>query len=77
MSEYIIDHPRQKIRPEIHRRMTFAYERGEHYYNAMHHVLKGGNIFSSRPTKKFLQARRVYIHYQNEFQTKQNLSLSK
>jgi hypothetical protein len=26
--------------------------------------------------KKFLQARRIYIHYQNEYQQKQNLPLS-
>lgn len=77
MDGFIMESPRQKIRKEIHSRMTFAYERGEHYYNAMSHVLKGGNIFSSRSTKKFLQARRIYIHYQNEYQNKQNLPLSK
>lgn len=77
MSNYIIDPPRQKIRPEIHRRMSFAYERGEHYYKATGFALKGGNIFSCRATHKWLQARRIYIHYQNEFQTKQNLPKSK
>lgn len=76
-NEYIIDPKRLKIRPEIHRRMSFAYERGEHYYKAIGHALKGGNIFSCRATKKWLQARRIYIHYQNEFQNKQNLPLSK
>lgn len=74
---YIQDAPRKKIRKEVHTRCSFAYERGLHYYSAMKHVLSGGNIFSSRATQKFLQARRIYIHYQNEFQIKQNLPLSK
>lgn len=77
MSDLIVEKSRQKTRPEIHKRMTFAYESGEHYYKAMGHSLKGGNVFSCRSTKKFLQARRIYIHYQNEFQTNQNLPLSK
>lgn len=34
------------IRPDIHRRMTFAYERGEHYFKAAGHSLRGGNVFS-------------------------------
>jgi len=76
-ADYIKDPPRIKIRTEVHRRCTFAYERGEHYYNAMKHVLSGGNIFSSRATQKFLQARRIYTHYQNEYQRNQNLPLSK
>lgn len=74
---YITNAPSIKIRPEVHTRMSFAYQRGEYYYNAMKHVLNGGNVFSSRTTRKFLQARRIYIHYENEFQLKQNLPLSK
>lgn len=65
------------IRPELHRRMSFAYERGEYYFKAIGHAVKGGNIFSCRASIKWLQARRIYLHYQNEYQLKQNLPLSK
>lgn len=77
MSDYIVDKPKDYIRPEVHRRASFAVERAEFYYKSMGYALKGGNVLSCRSTRKFLQARRIYIHYLNEFQTKQNLPLSK
>jgi hypothetical protein len=73
---YITELPRQKIRKEIYSRMSFAYAQGERYYKIAGYSLSSGNIFSCRATAKFLQARRIYIHYQNEFQKKQNLPLS-
>ena len=76
MNEYITELPRQKIRKEVHSRMNFAYDRGLHYYNTIKFSISGGNIFSCRATHKFMQARRIYIHYQNEFQRNQNLPLS-
>lgn len=76
MNDFITELPRQKIRKEVYSRMAFAYERGEFYFNTMKFSLSGGNIFSCRPTHKFLQARRIYIHYQNEYQKNQNLPLS-
>jgi hypothetical protein len=76
MNDYIQDKPRQTIRKEVYTRMNFAYERGAHYYETIQFSMKGGNIFSCRATNKFLQARRIYIHYQNEFQRNQNLPLS-
>jgi len=74
---YIQDAPRIKIRPDIHRRQSFAYERGLHYFKKITYEVVSGNIFSCKATKKWLQARRIYIHYANEFQRNQNLPLSK
>lgn len=64
------------IRKEIHSRQSFAYERELFWFDKIKHVVNSGNIFSSKATKKYLQARRIYVHYQNEFQIKQNLPLS-
>lgn len=65
------------IRTEVHTRQTFAYERAEYWLKRVNSALKGGNTFTCRATKKFLQARRIYIHYMNEYQIDQNLPLSK
>lgn len=67
---------RLPIRKEVHSRQTFAYERGLFWFNKINHVVKSGNIFSSRATKKYLQARRIYTHYANGFQIRQQLPLS-
>lgn len=65
-----------KVRKEVHTRTTFAYEAGVEWFLKINNVVKSGNIFSSRATRKYLQARRIYIHYQNEYQRCQNLTLS-
>jgi hypothetical protein len=64
-------------RKEIHTRGSFAYEQGKKWYKNIQHSFDSGNIFSCRATQKYLQARRIYIHYQNEFQLNNNLPLSK
>lgn len=65
-----------KVRNEVHTRRSFAEDRGRYYYDKMQHVLKSGNIFTSKSTMKFLQARRIYIHYVNEYQRCQGLPFS-
>ena len=66
-----------KIRKEIHYRQQFAQERGIYYYRLMKNSLDSGNIFTCKAALKYQQARRIYIHYTNEFQLKLNLPLSK
>ncbi len=68
---------RQKIRKEVHSRQSFAYSKGEEWFTKIQNSLRSGNIFSCKATEKWLQARRIYIHYQNEFQINQELPLSK
>ena len=65
------------IRKEIHTRSSFAFEQGNKYYKLMKHIQESGNVFTSKFTRKFLQARRIYVHYCNEYQTKQDLPLTK
>ncbi len=67
----------KKIRKEVYSRQKFAYEKGLFYYDKIKHVKDTGNVFSCKSTLKFLQARRIYIHYTNEFQINQELPLSK
>ena len=64
------------IRKEIHTRSSFAFEEGNRYYKAMKHIQESGNVFTSKATRKFLQARRIYVHYCNEYQSKQDLILT-
>lgn len=67
----------KNIRKECHTRTTFAYSQGLFWFKRIDNSAKSGNIFSCKATKKFLQARKIYIHYQNEFQKNQDLILSK
>lgn len=73
----VLEGNRSKVRKEVHSRMTFAYNCGAFWFNKIGHILKSGNIFSSKDTHKWIQSRRIYIHYQNEFQRCKNLPLSK
>jgi len=63
-------------RKEVHTRSTFAYEQAVKYLKAMQFAVRGGNVLTCKSTMKFLQARRGYIHYTNEFQTTQKLPQS-
>lgn len=65
------------IRKEIHTGSTFAFDEGKKYYETMKHSLNSGNIFTCKAALKYQQARRIYIHYCNQFQIKQGLPLSK
>lgn len=73
----IVSKQRMKVRKECHTRCSFAYTQGEKWLKRINHSAQSGNIFSCKGTIKYLQARRIYIHYQNEFQFCQELSLSK
>ena len=66
------------VRKEIHTRTIFANERGLYYFNKIiqARIPETGNIFSCKYMKKFLQARRIYIHYTNEYQLVCKLELS-
>lgn len=65
-----------KVRKEVHSRQSFAYERAEYWLKRINAAQRGGNILTCKWTTKFMQARRIYIHYANEFQIAQNLPLS-
>lgn len=64
------------LRTEVHRRCKFAQTKADQYFDQLTHVRKQGNILTSKATHKFLQARRIYIHYCNEFQKHFNLPIS-
>lgn len=72
----VIEGNKIKPRKECYTRQTFAYEKGLHWFSKIQHQVRAGNIFSCKATIKWLQARRIYIHYQNEFQKNQLLPLS-
>lgn len=55
------------IRKEASARFKFAKERGEHWFNKMKSVQQNGNVLSSKPTRKFKQACRIYDYYLAEF----------
>ena len=63
-------------RKEEHTRCTFAYERGMYWYDKVQYSVKSGNIMKCRAIRKFLQARRIYVHYSQEYQIKENLPLT-
>lgn len=65
-----------KVRKEVHIRRSFAEEQGKKWYKTMQHSLNSGNIFTCRAAYKYLQARRIYVHYCNEYQLNQNLPLT-
>lgn len=69
--------PNKVTRKEVHTRTRFAQDAALKWYGLIAHAVKGGNILTCKATKKFLKARRVYIHYCNEFQNNQNIPLSK
>ena len=64
-------------RKEEHTRSSFAYNQAVFWYDRIKHSAQSGNILDCKATKKFLQARRIYIHYNNEYQKKEYLPLSK
>jgi hypothetical protein len=66
-----------KITPEIYTRQNFAYERGVYWHNLIKHSINGGNIITCKATRKFAQARKIYIHYANVFQKRRGLPLTK
>lgn len=63
----------EPIRKEIHTRSKFAYSLAEKYAKL---IDKQGNVLTSKTTRKYLQARRIYVHYSNEFQRNLNLPLT-
>lgn len=66
----------KNVRKEVHTRSSFAFKEGQRYYKLMKHIVDSGNVFTSKNTKKFLQARRIYVHYCNEYQICQELPLT-
>lgn len=76
---FINDVERVKCRPEVHTRSAFAYAEAERLFKKMIYNTQqfGGNILSCQVTKKFSQARRIYVHYVNEYQKCQKLPLLK
>lgn len=69
--------PQLKVRKEVHTRQAFAYVKAEYWLERINNAVKGGNILTCKWTSKFLQARRIYIHYANEFQLATGLPLAK
>ena len=65
------------VRKEVYTRTTFAYGKAEYWLKRVNSASQGGNILTCVWVNKFLQARRIYIHYTNEFQLNQKLPLSK
>ena len=59
------------IRKEVHTRSRFAIIKGEEYFTkaVKAKITDNGNVFTCKQMQKYLQARRIYIHYTNEFQT--------
>lgn len=57
----------EPIRKEINTRIRFAKEQGEYWFNKIKSIQNNGNVLSSRPTRKFRQACRIYDHYIDEF----------
>lgn len=65
------------VKKETHTRCTFAYERAEYWLKRINANQRGGNIISGKATYKFLQAYRIYVHYNQEYQKYFNLPLCK
>lgn len=68
-----------KVRKEVHTRTRFAYDVAEVAYRAMQKakIEESGNILSCKHMIRIAKARRIYIHYTNEYQKCQGLPLSK
>jgi len=64
-------------RKEEHTRTRFAYERGLYWYEKVKNSISSGNVMTCKAMLKFLQARRIYVHYTNEYQIKAGLPLTK
>jgi hypothetical protein len=57
-----------QVRNEINTRFQFAKEQGEYWFNKIKSAERGGgNVVSCKASEKYCQARRVYLHYQEEF----------
>jgi hypothetical protein len=50
----------------FNRRSKFAYHRGMHYFQKMKDCEKPGNVMGCAYIDKLTQARRIYLHYNNE-----------
>lgn len=55
------------LRQEIHTRSAFAKSKGEYWFKKMKSAENIGNVVSSAAKRKFVQAHRIYTHYNNEF----------
>lgn len=55
------------IRSEINTRSAFAKSEGERWFKRMINSQKIGNVVSCHATRKFIQANKIYVHYNNEF----------
>lgn len=67
-----------KVRREVHTRTAFAYDKALFYFDkTAKQDRKSVNVCSCKTMKKYLQARRIYIHYTNEYQISQGLPLTR
>lgn len=69
--------PKKPHRKEVHTRTRFANERALYWYDKIKHSAQSGNVLTCKATLKFLQARKIYIHYTNEFQLRAELPITK
>jgi hypothetical protein len=56
-----------QVRNEINTRISFAKKQGEYWFSRMKAIQSNGNVLSSKPTRKFLQAHRIYHYYVDRF----------
>lgn len=56
-----------KLRNEVNTRFAFAKKQGGYWFGKIKSVEKNGNVVSCAASEKYLQARRIYMHYQGEF----------
>lgn len=68
---------RKPHRKEVHTRTRFANERALYWHDKIKNAAKSGNILTCKATMKFLQARKIYVHYSNEFQLNAKLPIMK
>lgn len=65
------------VRKEVHTRSTFALQKAKYWLKRLNASADSGNLLTCVGMRKLLQARRVYIHYTNEYQKNQGLPLKK
>lgn len=76
--KYIEPPTPRHVRNAAKTRATYAADRGMYYFErAYKSDLKSGNIMSCLNMQKYLQARRIYVHYTNEYQQCLGLPLTK
>lgn len=66
-----------KIRKEVHTRTRFAMVEAEKYFKKIvsAKTVDNGNILTCKNMRKYLQARKIYVHYSREFQAIMGLPL--